>query len=196
MAFAKPSFSIIILRVGSFSNNAEWASKIFAQEILPPGYNDLISDVLHKLIKSQGRSDTTLGIINHIGGALRDWVPKLSCYAEYARGLVLKRKKLEDCFNEEKVQAFLTTAESAKFARKLTIWSFLDAPRSNLPRLKLQVNHFDSINGESTADGLRFLYIRFLEEKSRKSAITKFFSSKGCTRIRPKEIWTLIYCRL
>ena len=93
-------------------------------------------------------------------------MPKLSCYAEYARGLVLKRKKLEDCFNEEKVQSFLTTAESAKFARKLTIWSFLDAPRSNLPRLKLQVNHFDSINGESTADGKRLLYIRFLDEKN------------------------------
>ena len=60
--------------------------------------------------------------------------------AEYAKGLVLKRKRLEDCFKEEKVQAFLATAEQAKFARKLTIWSFLDAPRSNLPRLKLQVN--------------------------------------------------------
>ena len=70
---------------------------------------------------------------------MRNWVPKLSCYAEYAKGLVLKRKRLEDCFKEEKVQAFLETAEQAKFARKLTIWSFLDAPRSNLPRLKLQV---------------------------------------------------------
>ena len=70
---------------------------------------------------------------------MRNWVPKLSCYAEYAKGLVLKRKRLEDCFKEEKVQAFLATAEQAKFARKLTIWSFLDAPRSNLPRLKLQV---------------------------------------------------------
>ena len=58
---------------------------------------------------------------------------------------MLKRKKLEDCFNEDKVQAFLTTAESAKFARKLTIWSFLDAPRSNLPRLKLQVKLVSSL---------------------------------------------------
>jgi len=107
--------------------------------------NDGLEDEL-KLLRDER------GIINHIGGALRSWVPKLSCYAEYAKGLVLKRKRLEDCFKEEKVQAFLATAEQAKFARKLTIWSFLDAPRSNLPRLKLQLERLLKHTPEGNED--------------------------------------------
>jgi hypothetical protein len=51
----------------------------------------------------------------------------------------MKRPKLEECFQKPEVVKFLDVARSASFARKLSLWSFLDAPRSNLPRLKLQL---------------------------------------------------------
>jgi len=91
-------------------------------------------------------------MVKSIGSAFAKWVPKIACYADYAKGLVQKRPKLEECFEKGKVASFLEAARSAQFSRKLSLWSFLDAPRSNLPRLKMQLERLCKKTPETNED--------------------------------------------
>lgn len=91
-------------------------------------------------------------MVKSIGSAFSKWVPKITCYADYAKGLVNKRPKLEECFQRREVAQFLEAAQSAQFSRRLSLWSFLDAPRSNLPRLKMQLERLCKKTPETNVD--------------------------------------------
>ncbi|CBY10746.1 unnamed protein product [Oikopleura dioica] len=92
------------------------------------------------------------GLVQSIGPSLLDWIPKIVVYADYSKGLVEKRNRLEEVFQMAKIREYLEAAQLSDFSRKLSIWSMLDAPRTKLPRMKMIVDRLQKSTPEDNED--------------------------------------------
>lgn len=100
-------------------------SRIFGniQAILP------LHEDLAACLQELKKDDET---IDGFGKAMKDWVAKLSPYADYCANLVIAKHTLERMKQQPGVQDFLQRCLDSEFSRKIDLWTFLDSPRSRI----------------------------------------------------------------
>ncbi|CAG5080589.1 Oidioi.mRNA.OKI2018_I69.PAR.g9656.t1.cds [Oikopleura dioica] len=99
------------------------------------------------------------GLVQSIGPSLLEWIPKIVVYADYSKGLVEKRNRLEEVFQMAKIRDYLEAAQQSDFSRKLSIWSMLDAPRTKLPRMKMIIERLQKSTPEDNEDHHLLLHV-------------------------------------